>query len=568
VFGDVIHTYDIQLSQDDKATVPIYYEPRQIKLHLSEADIDAALEEMVADADADSVERRKSRWAALAAAAGAKDRVDKLAKDLLEHFVDRTATLKGKAMVVCMTRENCVRMYDALTALPNCPEIKVVMTGNLSVDPPEWSAAGHITTKQQRDGIKERIIDEDDPLAMVMVCDMWLTGTDIPCLHTLYVDKPMRGHNMIQAISRVNRVFRDKPHGLVVDYIGVGEQLREATSRYTSGGGQGTPAPEVEETAKPMFLGLMAEVRNLLPEGHDFGAWRRMSGIETEDMYALVYGHLAEDDELRNQFLLAEKKLTSAFILVKHLPECRKLADEVTFYQRVRKQIRKSMPGQRPESDVERAVRDLVDDTVETEGVVDIYAAAGLPRAEISILDDAFLQTFKDRPHENLRLKLLGKLVRDEIALRRPRNLAKARSFKEMLEETLKKYHNRLIDAATVVKVMIQIRREMESDEARAKALNLAEEELAFYDAIHDRLAENYDDAFLCDLIHDIVQSIKRNLKVDWTQSHREDVKAEVSAAVKRVLRRRGITKEHFQPLVTIIMEQAEELYAGWPVAA
>jgi len=406
VFGDVIHTYDIKLSQDDKATVPIYYEPRQVKLHLGQADIDAVLESITASADADAVERRKSRWAALAAAAGAKDRVEKLAKDLLEHYLDRTATLAGKAMIVCMTRENCVRMYDALTALPNCPEIKVVMTGNLSVDPPEWSQAGHSTTKQQRDAIKERMVDLDDPLKMVIVCDMWLTGTDIPCLHTLYVDKPMKGHNMIQAISRVNRVFRDKPHGLIVDYIGIGDQLREATAQYTSGGGQGEPAPDVEGTAKPMFLGLLAEIRQVVPEGHDYGAWRRTPRIEAEDLYALVFGYLAEDDDRRDSFLLAEQKLTSAFILVKQLADCRRHADEVSFYQNVRKQIRKSMPGQRPERDLEKAVRDLVDETVESEGVVDIFAAAGLPRADVSILDESFLQTFKDRPHENLRLKL------------------------------------------------------------------------------------------------------------------------------------------------------------------
>ena len=237
IFGDLIHTYDIKQSQEDRATVPIYYAPRQVRLHLTHSDVDAALQEITAGQNIADLERRMSRWAALAKAAGAKERVDEIARDLLTHFRERTATLDGKALVVCMTRENCVRLYDALTVLPGCPEVKVVMTGNLGEDPPEWSRAGHITTKPQRDVIKARMVDPDDPLKIAIVCDMWLTGTDIPCLHTLYLDKPMRGHTIIQAISRVNRVFRDKPHGLIVDYIGIADELREATGKYSQGGG-------------------------------------------------------------------------------------------------------------------------------------------------------------------------------------------------------------------------------------------------------------------------------------------------------------------------------------------
>ncbi len=289
VFGEVFHTYDMAQSQDDHATVPIFYEPRQIKLHLSKADIDAALAEVAKGEEPTELERKKSRWAALAAAAGAKKRVDQLAGDLLWHFKERTATLAGKAMIVCMTRENCVRHYDALTAFPECPEIKIVMTGDLGKDPEKWSKDGHITTKAQRDAIKQRMIDPDDPLSLVIVCDMWLTGTDIPCLHTLYVDKPMRGHSIIQAISRVNRVFRDKPHGLVVDYIGIADDLREATNTYTSGGGKGKPAPSVTEEAIPVFLEMLTAVRALLPEGNDYGDWRKLSRIAVEDRYSLVY---------------------------------------------------------------------------------------------------------------------------------------------------------------------------------------------------------------------------------------------------------------------------------------
>lgn len=568
VFGEIIHSYDIRQSQEDKATVPIYYAPRQIKLHLAKENVDEALADIVDDTPVEELERRKSRWAALAAAAGAKDRVEALALDLLDHFLDRTATLTGKGMIVCMTRENAVRLHDALTALPNCPEVKVVMTGDLAKDPPEWSAAGHLTTKAQRDAIKKRMKDPNDPLALVIVVDMWLTGTDIPCLHTLYIDKPMRGHTIIQAISRVNRVFRDKPHGLVVDYIGIGDDLREATDRYTQGGGRGEPAPEIGEDAKPIFFEALDGVRKLVPADRDYGAWRKLSRIELEDLYALVYGTLAEDDERRDAFLDAERHLTMAFLLVKHLDDCRAHADEVIFYQRVRKQVLKALPGTHPDRDVERAVRDLVDDTVESEGVVDIFRAAGIELADISILDERFLQTFKDRPHDNLRLKLLEKLMRDELDRRRPRNLAKDRSFRELLEKTLQKYHNRLIDAAAVVKALLEMKRELDADDQRAEELGLEPEEVAFYDAVAANEGALYEPGFLRDLVHDVVQAVKARLKVDWTEPHRDAVKSEVRAAVKRVLRSRDVKEADMEPFLNAVMLQAEAIYKDWPWAA
>ena len=568
VFGDYIHTYDIRQAQEDGATVPIYYAPRQVRLRLGESNVDEALSEILEGEVVENVEREKAKWAAMAEAAGARDRVEVLARDLLDHFRDRTSVLDGKAMVVCMTRRNCVRLYDALTGLPGCPEVRVVMTGNLGEDPPEWSEAGHITTKGQRDTIKARMQDPEDPLKLVLVCDMWLTGTDIPCLHTLYVDKPMRGHNMIQAISRVNRVFRDKPHGLIVDYIGIGHQLREATATYARGEGTGNPAPEISHEARALFFNAREEVLATLPPDTDYGSWRRLSHMELEDRYALVVGTLADNDEARDAFLAAESKLSRAFLLVRHLDECRSYADEVIFFQRVRKLIVKALPGTRPPMDIQRAVRDLVDDAVETTGVVDIFTVAGLPKADISILDDDFLQTFKDKPRENLRLKLLEKLLRDEIRGRRERNLARARSFQELLEATLERYHAGLVDAAAVIRAMIEIRKEMESDDRRSQALGLDEDELAFYDAVVANLEGIYDQEFLADLVHQVVESVKRNLKVDWTQPHRESVKAGVRAAVRRVLRRNRVRAEHLEAFVEVILEQAEALYGDWPRAA
>jgi type I restriction enzyme, R subunit len=568
VFGDVIDTYDIKQSQLDGTTVPIYYEPRMVQLHLSGADIDEALKELASGEDPDELERRKSRWAALAAAAGAEDRVEDLAADLLAHFTDRTATLEGKAMIVGMTRANCVKLYNALTALPGCPEVKIVMTGDLMRDPEEWSKAGHITTKAQREAIKARMVDPDDPLKIVIVCDMWLTGTDIPVLHTLYIDKPMKDHSIIQAISRVNRVFEDKPHGLVVDYIGIGDELRAATTKYSSDGGRGEPAPNIEDEARPIFVAALAEVQSVLPEGIDYADWPDLSRIQLEDRFSLVYGSLTDDEDRRDAFLAAETKLSRAFLLVKHLDDCRLFADELVFFQQVRKQVLKALPGSGPSTEVDRAVRDLVDDSITASGVVDIFKVAGLEHPDLSILDDQFLQTFKDRPGENLRLKLLEKLLSDEVRSHERRNLTQARSLRELLEKTLAKYHNRIIDAAAVIQEMIQIRSELEKSHRRAEELGVTEEELAFYDAIAANVGALYDEPFLKDLVHDVVTAVKRYLRVDWTAPHRDDVRAAIRSAVKRTLRARGVEADHFDLLVESVMEQATVSFQAWPQAA
>jgi type I restriction enzyme R subunit len=442
------------------------------------------------------------------------------------------------------------------------------MTGDLMKDPEEWSQAGHITTKAQRESIKQRMVNPDDPLKIVIVRDMWLTGTDIPVLHTLYIDKPMKDHNIIQAISRVNRVFADKPHGLVVDYIGIGDELRSATNKYSDGGGKGEPAPSIEDEARPLFMTALAETRQVLPEGIDYGDWRSLTRIDLEDRFSLVYGVLTEDEERLNAFLVAEVRLSKGFLLVKHLDDCRAFADELVFFQQVRKQALKALPGSRPSADVERAVRDLVDDSITSSGVVDIFKIAGLEQADLSILDDEFLQTFKNRPNENLRLKLLEKLLGDEIRLHQKKNLAQARSLRELLEKTLTKYHNRLIDAAAVIQEMVQIRADLEQSHKRAEGLGVSEEELAFYDALANNLESVYDDQFMKELVHDIVAAVKRNLKVDWTAPHRDDVRASIRSAVKRTLRSRGVKPVQFDRLLDVVMEQAVMSFAAWPLAA
>jgi type I restriction enzyme R subunit len=566
VFGDLIHTYDIQQSQRDHATVPIYYEPRQLRLFQRNPNLETEFRRVTAGHDSENVNQNIGRWTALAAITRSKEHVETLAQDILEHFTERTRTLKGKAFIVCMERLNCVRLYEALTVLPDCPEIKIIMTGNLGEDPPEWSQKGYLTTKTQREAIKERMKDPQDPLQLVIVCDMWLTGTDIPCLHTLYVDKPMEGHNMIQAISRVNRVFSDKPHGLIVDYIGIGDALREATSHYTRKDGQPVDvAPNIDEKARPLFFDALRETHSSLPR-KEYGNWRALTEIDLEDLYALVYGVLASDDDRRDIFLQAEARLSSVFLLVQHLDDCRPHADEIIFYQRVRKQILKTTASRPSDRALDRAVQDLVDDSIEPQGVVDIFKAAGITRPDISILDDAFLQTFKDRPPESLQVKLLERLLADEIERRRRGNVTRARSFKQTLEQTLQEYHNRLIDAKEVIEQMIAMKQQMDAEALRAEQLHLSSEEIAFYDAIAANVVSVYDQVFLRDLVHDVVQTLKRNLKVDWAEAHRADIQADIRAAVKRTLKRRNVREEDLEPFLGSILVQAQALYADWPL--
>lgn len=573
VFGEIIHRYDIPTAQADKAVVPIYYEARLVKLHLINEVIDQELEE-ITEGD-DDARQRAAKWATIEAAAGTEDRLTQIAKDILSHYDERQKTMEGKALIVCMSRRICVALFEQIVKLRpewhdkeiDKGQVKVVMTGDLSKDPKEWNAAGHITTKEKREKLKARFKDPKDPLKMVIVRDMWLTGTDIPCLHTLYVDKPMRGHNLMQAIARVNRVFRDKPGGLIVDFIGIGASLKEAARRYTAED-FGDPVENIDEAAKEEFLKALEEIRKLVPDGWNIAGWRRLSKIELEDFMAKAYGHFAETDDRRDEYLESEKKLSTAASLVMHLDDCRKYADELVFHQMVRAGLKKTVPGPKEKETRERAVRDLIDRSILTNGVIDIYKAAGIDNPDISILDERFLEEFKSKKHQNLRLRLLEKLLMDEIILRQRKNLKKYRSFKEMLEEILRRYHNNAVTAAEVVQAMIKIRQEMMHEEKRKKETGLDDEELAFYDSISTLGEKAYDMPFLCDLVREIVQAVRKNLKVDWTLPHRENIKSEVRAAVKMVLRKRKIKAEEFDFILGRIMEQAEALYENYPVAA
>ena len=575
IFGDYIHVYDMLQAREDNAVVGLYYEPRHIGLNLTNVEIDEDLaeitEEIESELPVERLELAKAKWAALERAAGTKERLDRLAHDLLTHFNTRQRSLQGKAMIVCMSRRNCVALYDALTALPECPEVNIVMTGKIAEDPVTWNEAGHITTKAKREAIKARFVKADDPLKMLIVCDMLLTGFDAPCANTLYIDKPMRGHNLMQAIARVNRIFKDKPAGLIVDYIGIGEYLQEATAKYTAGGGRGGLTDDLLAQAVSAFRHQLEITRALLPSGQPYAAWRALSAMALEDLTNLCYGTLADDEVLCEDFLQEEHRLSKAYTLISHLPVGQENGDEVAFYQLIRKQIRKLTPNvRRGLQDLDRAVQDLLDESVAAQPAVDIFSVAGLERPDISILDDEFLAGFHKQRNQDLQARLLQKLLQDELNQRRRGNMMQVRSFKTMLEEAITRYNNHTIQAADVVRVMVEIRKQWAANEQRKRTLGLSDEELAFYDVVvmGETINITTDNEWIASLVRDVVKAVRNNLQVDWTKAHRRDVYAGVESAVKMVLRRRKIKGEQFVFILNRLMKQAQALYEDWPLAA
>ena len=580
IFGEYIHVYDMQQAREDKAVVKILYEARHIPLALTNQQIDAELAAIAEDqeVEATQLEEAKAKWAVVEKAAGAQERLEILARDLLDHFNTRQQALTGKAMIVCMSRANCVGLYETLTAHPDCPEVKVVMTGNLAEDPPAWSRAGHITTTAGREAIKARFVEPDDPLKLVIVCDMWLTGFDAPCANTMYVDKLMKGHNLMQAIARVNRVFRDKDGGLIVDYIGIGDRLKEATRKYTNGGGRGALTEDLGQQALAYFLHQVEATRSNLPgptaqglPANAYAAWRHLSNIQLEDLCALCYGALAADERLKEDFLADELRLSKSYSLVSHLPQAQQHSDEVAFYQMTRHQLRKLEPAAKQKSEqFERAVRDLLDQSIAAQPAFDIFARAGFEKPEVSILDDEFLAGFRRPENQDLQMRLLLKLLQDELYQGRRQNIIRYRSFKVMLDEALSRYNNRVIEAHQVVQVIRELHAQLRADEERKARLKLTDEELAFYDVITlgQELDLHQTDEWIAGLVRQIVQAVRGRLQVDWTKPHRADVEAAVQAAVSQVLRRNRIKGEQFTFLINRLMKQAKASYEDWPVAA
>jgi type I restriction enzyme, R subunit len=576
VFGDYISVYDIQIQRavQDQATVPIYYESRLAKLALAEAErptIDPAFEEVTEGEEVERKEKLKSKWAQLEAIVGAEKRLKLIAADLVEHFDRRLETMDGKAMVVCMSRRICVELYRAIVALrPDWHDadddrgmIKVVMTGS-ATDPLDWQP--HIRNKPRREALANHFRDADDPFRMVLVRDMWLTGFDAPSLHTMYVDKPMRGHGLMQAIARVNRVFRDKPGGLVVDYLGLAHELKQALATYTESGGTGRTAINQDEAVAVMLEKY--EICCGLFHGFDRAAW--VTGTPTARLGLLpaAQEHILAQADGKNRLLDAVRELSQAFALAVPHDEALRIRDEVAFFQAVRAGLLKRAPGEaRTQEELDLAVRQIVSRAIASDGVVDIFAAAGLHKPDISILSDEFLAEVRGMPQRNLAVELLRKLLSGEIHTRQRTNVVQARSFAEMLEASIRRYQNRAIEAAQVIEELIGLARDMRAAHARGEALGLSDAELAFYDAlgVNDSAVQVLGEPTLKTIARELTESVRRNVTIDWTM--RENVRAQMRVRVRRILRKYGYPPDKQEQATRTVLEQAEVLSQEWAAA-
>ncbi len=579
VFGDTISIYDIERAVADGATVPIYYESRLAKLALKDSErprIDAGFEEVTEGEEAERKEQLRTRWAQLEAVVGAESRVQSIARDLVAHFEQRREIFpEGKAMLVCMSRRIAVEMYQAITVLrPGWAsdddaqgEIKVVMTGSAS-DPLDWQP--HIRNKPRREDLAERFRDPADPFKLVIVRDMWLTGFDCPSLTTLYIDKPMRGHGLMQAIARVNRVFKDKPGGLVVDYLGLADELKQALATYTEAGGSGRTA--IDQSEAVALVREKVEICRGLLHPFDYRRWLDPGANGRERLALLPYAqeHILALEEGKPRLLRAVADLTKAFALAVPHPDALALRDEVGFFQAVRTALANREPdaGYRSEADLDHAIRQIVSQAVATDQIVDVFAAAGLKKPEISILSDDFLAEVRDMPQRNLAVELLQKLLKGEIRSRAKRNVVQGRSFTEMLEQTLRRYHNRAIETARVIEELIAIAKEVRAAGQRGEQLGLTEDEVAFYDALetNDSAVKVLGDDNLRLIARELVKTLRANVTIDWTR--RETVRANLRVLVKRILRQYGYPPDKQERATQTVLEQAEQLTGLWVASA
>ena len=574
VFGDYISVYDIERAVRDKATVPIYYESRLAKLALDETErprIDPEFEEVTEGEEIEKKEKLKSKWAQLEAVVGADKRLKLVARDLVDHFEKRLDTMEGKAMVVCMSRRICVGLYKALTALQprwhhnddDKGAIKVVMTGSAS-DPLDWQQ--HIRNKPRREALANRFRAAKDPFRIVIVRDMWLTGFDAPSLHTMYVDKPMRGHGLMQAIARVNRVFRDKPGGLVVDYLGLAHELKAALATYTESGGTGRTAIDQKEAVAVMLEKY--EVCCGLFHGFDHSKWASGTPQQRLSLLPVAQEHILAQKDGKERLLRAVQELSQAFALAVPNEEALRMRDDVAFFQAVRAVLAKGVPeGAKTQEELDLAVRQIVSRAVASEGVVDIFAAAGLKKPDISILSDQFLAEVKGMPQRNLAVELLQKLLSGEIRVRRKKNVVQAKSFADMLEQTIRRYQNRAIEAAQVIEELIGLAKDMRAANARGEQLGLTDEELAFYDAleVNDSAVKVLGEPTLMKIARELVDAVRKNVTIDWTV--RENVRAQLRVIVKRILRKYGYPPDKQEKATQTVLEQVEVLSAEWAIA-
>ncbi len=580
VFGDYISIYDIQRAVADKATVPIYYESRISKLALNAAEmpkLDAEFEEITEGEELTKKEQLKTKWAALEALVGDPKRVALVAADLVTHFEKRVEAMDGKAMIVCMSRRIAVDLYNALIALrPDWASangddaeaekdkacvVKVVMTGSAD-DGPDWQP--HIRNKDKRRKLANRFKDARDPFRIVIVRDMWLTGFDAPCLHTMYADKPMQGHGLMQAIARVNRVFRDKPGGLVVDYLGLADQLKKALIAYTESGGQGNPTFDTAQAIEVMLEkhGIACDMMH----GFHWDKWT--TGKPTERLALIPAGqeHILEQEDGKRRWGQVVTELSRAFALCAASDAATEIRDDVSFFQTLQAALNKqsSNNGKTPEQ-IDAAIRQLVSKAITTEGqMIDVFTAAGLPKPDISILSDQFLAELRGLKYKNVAAELLEKLLKDEIKVRSRRNLVQSHVFSEKLKKTLNAYHNRAISTMQVIEELIKLAKDLDAATKRGEKLGLTDDEIAFYDALaaNESAVQAMGDDKLRLIAAELITQVKKSVTIDWNL--RESARARIKVMVKRILNKYGYPPDLQEEAVKTVLAQAELLCVDW----
>lgn len=580
VFGDYISIYDIQQAVVDKATVPIYYESRIAKLRLNDEalpSIDEEFDEITEGQEEDQKQKVKSKWAAMEVLVGDPKRIELIAADLVEHYEKRLEALDGKAMVVCMSRRICVDFMNAILKIrpqwASAPEddieverkrdcvAKIIMTGS-AADGPDWQS--HIRSKDRRRKLANRFKDPRDPFRIVIVRDMWLTGFDAPCLHSMYVDKPMQGHGLMQAIARVNRVFKDKPGGLIVDYLGLADQLKRALATYTESGGKGNPTFDTAQAIAVMQEKY--EVASGILHGFDWSVWHTGTGTERLSLLPAAQEHILSQEDGKKRFVQVVVDLSRAFALCAASDEATEIRDDIAFFQAVQAALAKrSAPGGRSPEDIEAAVRQLVAKAIVAEdGIIDVFTAAGLKRPDIGILDDRFLAEIRNLKHKNVAAELLERLLKDEIKLRSKKNVVQGQLFSEKLKQTLNAYHNRAIATQEIIEELIKLAKSLDAATRRGENLGLNEEEIAFYDALatNDSAKKAMGDDKLKVIAGELIRQVRKSVTIDW--QYREGARAKIRVLVKRILNRHGYPPDLQDEAVKTVLKQAELLCADW----
>ena len=558
VFGNHVSTYPIDKSVDDGTTVPIYYEGRLIPLHIFNEYIDEEFDLLTQEHPLGTKEILKQKWARFEQAVGSEDRLKKVAEDILYHFNNRG--LIGKAILVTMSRRIAVQMYQILSRMKDAPEIAVVISGNRDYQ-------DKIQKELNNKEIEKRFKNPDDPLRFVIVCDMWLTGFDVPCLHTMYLDKPLKGHTLMQAIARVNRRFKDKEGGLIVDYIGVADNLKKALAIYTSDIQKQAMIPI--KTLIEKMISRYEEVKSYLVD-IDYQNWKKLPSSELATLFSKAVNDVLTDKETgglnenkKNGFLKAAKQLYKLFSLVMPHKEANKIRDEVEFIEGVRKAIIKNIIVDPIyiDKETETAVKNLISKGIAAEGVIDLFAQWKKEKPDISILDEKFLKDVKKSHMKNLTIEAIQKLLKDELNTRMKKNTIRYHNLLDILEEIIESYENNIINSSKVIEKLIELAREIEEIEKAGTKLGLSEEEMAFYDALSQgkKVLKN---GKLKNLVKELVKMIKRDITIDW--ANHEIIKSKIRSNVRLILLRNNYSFKEVDKLTDEIYNQAYFLYKDY----